>query len=70
MLYFYEEPVSSSQEVINAVRPAIKQGNIPAAIQACKALSKNNKDGSTSRVVQATIRNIDRDREHIGRHCF
>lgn len=62
---FLRRASQSSQEVINAVRPAIKQGNIPAAIQACKALSKNNKDGSTSRVVQATIRNIDRDREHI-----
>jgi biopolymer transport protein ExbB len=62
---FLRKASQSSQEVMNAVRPAVQQGDIPAAISACKALSKNNRDGATSRVVQATIRNIDRDREHI-----
>lgn len=57
---FLRKASQSSQEVMNAVRPAIHQGNIPAAINACKEF-----DGATSRVVQATIRNIDRDREHI-----
>ena len=62
---FLRKASQSSQEVMNAVRPEIHQGNIPAAINACKAVSKNNRDGATSRVIQATIRNIDRDREHI-----
>lgn len=57
---FLRRASQSSQEVMNAVRPAVQQGNIPAAMEACKEF-----DGATSRVVRATIRNIDRDRDHI-----
>jgi biopolymer transport protein ExbB len=62
---FLRKASQSSQNVMNAVRPAVQQGNIPEAINACKKLSSEGRDGATLRVVQATIRNIERDREHI-----
>ncbi|NVK41960.1 MAG: MotA/TolQ/ExbB proton channel family protein [Oceanospirillaceae bacterium] len=57
---FLRRANQSSQDVMNAVRPAITQGNINEAMEACREF-----DGATSRVVRATIRNLDRDREHI-----
>jgi len=57
---FLRKASQSSQEVLEAVRPAIEAGNIPEAMEASREF-----DGATSRVVRATVRNLDRDREHI-----
>lgn len=48
------------QKIIDGVAPALSQGRIPDAIEACKRYK-----GSAARVVTAALRNIDRDRAHL-----
>lgn len=57
---FLRKASQSGLEVLAAVSPAIKAGDIKGAIEASREF-----DGATSRVVRATVRNLDRDREHI-----
>jgi biopolymer transport protein ExbB len=47
-------------QIMDRVGPLVKQHRIPEAIEACK-LDK----GSAARVITATLRNIERDREHL-----
>jgi biopolymer transport protein ExbB len=57
---FLRRAGASVQKIIDGVGPALSQGRIPDAIEACKRYK-----GSAARVVTAALRNIDRDRAHL-----
>jgi len=57
---FLRRASHASIGVLAAVRPAISAGDINQAMDISREY-----DGATSRVVRATVRNLDRDREHL-----
>jgi len=57
---FLRRASHASVGVLAAVRPAISRGDINQAMDISREY-----DGATSRVVRATVRNLDRDREHL-----
>jgi len=57
---FLRRASHASAGVLTAVRPAISRGDINQAMDISREY-----DGATSRVVRATVRNLDRDREHL-----
>ncbi len=57
---FLRRASHASSGVLAAVRPAIEEGDINKAMDISRQF-----DGATSRVVRATVRNLDRDREHL-----
>ncbi|MCA1779317.1 MAG: MotA/TolQ/ExbB proton channel family protein [Xanthomonadaceae bacterium] len=57
---FLQRAGASTDSVLGAVADPVRRGNREAALDALKT-----KKGSTARVVAATIRNLDRDREHV-----
>jgi len=57
---FLQRAGASTHRILDAISGHIKRGDRQAALDVLKA-----KKGSTARVVSATIRNLDRDREHV-----
>ena len=57
---FLSRAGSSGEKILKKLQPHLSEGKINEALAVCKKFS-----GSTSRVVQATLRNITRDREHV-----
>lgn len=57
---FLRSASASTGRVSEVVGNLVRQGNLEQALKACKQLK-----GSTSRVVAAAVRNLDRDREHV-----
>lgn len=57
---FLKRAGASIHRIMDAVSPALRQHKVDAAIEACKRFK-----GSAARVVTATLRNLDRDREHL-----
>lgn len=57
---FLQRAGASTDKILDAVSGHIKRGDRTAALEVLK-----QKKGSTARVVSATIRNLDRDREHV-----
>ncbi|MEM7053980.1 MAG: MotA/TolQ/ExbB proton channel family protein [Pseudomonadota bacterium] len=57
---FLQQASSSTNRVIDSVSQHVRRGDRQAALDVLK-----KKKGSTSRVVSAAIRNLDRDREHL-----
>ena len=57
---FLQQASSSTNRVIDSVSSHVRRGDRQAALDVLK-----KKSGSTSRVVSAAIRNLDRDREHL-----
>jgi len=57
---FLNRASSNTQNITNTVIANIKENNSAAALGACQS-----EKGATARVLAATIRNIDRDREHL-----
>ncbi|HMB59445.1 MAG TPA: MotA/TolQ/ExbB proton channel family protein [Xanthomonadales bacterium] len=59
-IFFLQNASSSTGKVVSEVGSLVKQGQLEQALQACKRLK-----GSTSRVVAAAVRNLDKDRTHV-----
>ena len=57
---FLQRAGASTDKLLDAVSGHVKRGDRDAALEALK-----RKQGSTARVLGATIRNLDRDREHV-----
>jgi len=57
---FLQRAGASTDRILDAVSGHVKRGDRDAALEVLK-----RKKGSTARVVSATIRNLDRDREHV-----
>lgn len=57
---FLKSASSASEKILHEIRGLVARHDIDAALSACKKLK-----GSTSRVVSATLRNLDRDRDHL-----
>ena len=57
---FLQRAGASTDRVLDAVSGHVKRGDRNAALEVIK-----RKQGSTARVLGATIRNLDRDREHV-----
>ena len=57
---FLQRAGASTDKLLKAVSDHVKHGDRDAALEALK-----RKQGSTARVLGATIRNLDRDREHV-----
>ena len=57
---FLSRAGSSGTRIVNALAPHLEQGRTREALESCKKYN-----GSTSRVVQATLRNADRNREYV-----
>jgi len=57
---FLQRAGASTDKILDAVSGHVKRGDRNAALEVLK-----RKKGSTARVVSATIRNLDRDREHV-----
>lgn len=57
---FLRHASAATGRVTDEVSVLVKKGNLEDALQACKRLK-----GSTSRVVAAAVRNLDRDRVHV-----
>ena len=57
---FLKRAGASIQNIIDAVSPKVRAGQIDDAIAACKRFK-----GSAARVVTAALRNLDREREHM-----
>ena len=57
---FLKRAGADIQNIIDAVTPKVRAGQIDDAIAACKRFK-----GSAARVVTAALRNLDRDREHM-----
>jgi biopolymer transport protein ExbB len=57
---FLSRAGSSGERILKKLRPHLAAGKVNDALDVCKSYS-----GSTSRVVQATLRNVTRDREHV-----
>ena len=57
---FLQRAGASTDKILDAVSGHVKRGDRNAALEVLK-----RKNGSTARVVSATIRNLDRDREHV-----
>lgn len=59
-LMFLRRAGAATSNIVATVGGLIRQGNIEAAMAACKTFK-----GSTARVVAAAVRNLDRDRTHL-----
>ena len=59
-IVFLQRAGASTDRILDAVSGHVKRGDRNAALEVLK-----RKKGSTARVVSATIRNLDRDREHV-----
>ncbi|MFO7763300.1 MAG: MotA/TolQ/ExbB proton channel family protein [Wenzhouxiangellaceae bacterium] len=59
-IIFLQRAGASTDKILNAVSDHVKRGDRATALEVLK-----QKKGSTARVVSATIRNLDRDREHV-----
>jgi len=59
-IIFLRSASASTGQVATQVGDLVHQGQLDAALRACKKLK-----GSTARVVASAIRNLDRDREHV-----
>lgn len=59
-IVFLKKAGSSTEAVLGAVRPYVENNDIPAALDVCKSYQ-----GASARVLAATVRNLDRDREHL-----
>ena len=57
---FLQRAGASTDKILDAVSGHVKRGDRNAALEVLKP-----KKGSTARVVRATIRNLDREREHV-----
>jgi len=57
---FLQRAGASTDKILDAVSGHVKRGDRGAALEVIK-----RKQGSTARVLGATIRNLDRDREHV-----
>ncbi|MEW6683782.1 MAG: MotA/TolQ/ExbB proton channel family protein [Nitrospirota bacterium] len=57
---FLKSASTSTGDVLNSVGELVKQGDLNKALEEC-----HRSKGSTGRVLAATIRNLDRDREHL-----
>ena len=57
---FLSRAGSSGSRIVKALSPYLEKGQTREALDACKKYN-----GSTSRVVQATLRNADRNREYV-----
>lgn len=57
---FLQRASSDAQQIVERVAGPLKAGRIDEAIAACKQTK-----GSAARVVTATLRNLDRDRDHL-----
>jgi biopolymer transport protein ExbB len=57
---FLQRASASTDRIMTAVAGHIRRGDRSAALEMAK-----NKKGATARVLAATIRNLDRDREHV-----
>ncbi|NKI33652.1 flagellar motor protein MotA [Wenzhouxiangella sp. XN79A] len=57
---FLQRASASTSKILDAVSGHVRRGDASAALDVLK-----RKKGSTSRVVSAAIRNLDRDREHL-----
>ncbi len=58
--FFLRNASAATGILVEAVAPSVQAGKLDQAIDICK----QNK-GSTARVLTATLRNLDRDREHL-----
>jgi len=59
-IVFLQRAGASTDKLLDAVSGHVKRGDRNGALEALK-----RKQGSTARVLGATIRNLDRDREHV-----
>lgn len=59
-LMFLHRAGAATNNIVAKVGGLVRQGNIEAAMVACKTFR-----GSTARVVAAAVRNLDRDRTHL-----
>ena len=59
-IVFLQRAGASTDKLLDAVSGHVKRGDRTGALEALK-----RKQGSTARVLGATIRNLDRDREHV-----
>ena len=59
-LMFLRRAGAATSNIVASVGGLVRQGNIEAAMAACKTFK-----GSTARVVAAAVRNLDRDRTHL-----
>jgi biopolymer transport protein ExbB len=59
-IVFLNRANANTHTVTDAVISKVKSNDMKAALNACQS-----KQGATARVLSATIRNIDRDREHL-----
>lgn len=59
-LMFLRRAGAATNNIVATVGGLVRQGNIEAAMAACKTFK-----GSTARVVAAAVRNLDRDRTHL-----
>ncbi|MBS3744517.1 MAG: MotA/TolQ/ExbB proton channel family protein [Wenzhouxiangellaceae bacterium] len=59
-IIFLQRAGASTDRILDAVSGHVKRGDRATALEVLK-----QKKGSTARVVSATIRNLDRDREHV-----
>lgn len=57
---FLKSASSATESILSSIRPYVVSHDIEAAQLACKKFK-----GSTSRVVGATLRNLERDRDHL-----
>jgi len=57
---FLKRASVDTEAIIEKVSPAIQAGDIKAAVEQAKQF-----EGATARVLTATVRNLDRDREHL-----
>jgi biopolymer transport protein ExbB len=57
---FLHRAGASVDRIMERITPLVRQHRIPDAIEACKQFK-----GSAARVVTATLRNIEREREHL-----
>ncbi len=57
---FLQRASSSTDKVLAETKPDLEQGKRDQALQTCQQYG-----GATGRVMAATIRNLDRDREHV-----
>ena len=57
---FLQRSSASTDRIMTAVTGHIRRGDRNAALEVAK-----NKKGATARVLAATVRNLDRDREHV-----
>lgn len=58
--FFLRAASASTEKIVDRVGSKVRAGDIDGALEACKSFK-----GSTSRVVAAAVRNLERDRDHL-----